>query len=669
MRAHLFVSVSAIALTATLAVSAVAQESVTLDTVTISATRDQQAPIDALSSTSVVDQAELERIQANRVGDILFGLPGVTTSESGDDPASAVNIRGLQDFGRVNVTIDGARQNFQRSAHNADGSFYIDPDLLKQVTVIRGPVSNAFGSGAIGGVVAFETVDPFDFLKPGERYAISSKLSLSTNSDQVLVSGTGAFTFGDSLGFLGNVVVRERDDYEDGDGNTIFNSSSDVLAGLAKLQLQPSDDTEIDIGYVGNRSDFVTGTPGFQRDNDITDDTLTASFSWDSSQTDLINLSASTYWTQTRTEQLRLDGRRLAGNRREFNIETVGFDVFNTSEFITGNVDHAFTFGIDGFRDEVDTFDPGGSGDKFTPSGQRTVYGGFVQHAVDIGQWLDVIGGLRFDFYELSGGAVEGSGERVSPKITVGVSPFEETAFHGIQVYGTYAEGYRAPAVTETLVQGFHPPPFSFIFFPNPDLEPEVGKTLEFGVNVARDGLFTPDDVFRLKGAYFRNDVENFIDGVFNPRFPPPFGSFTYRNIASAELDGVEVEATYDAGFFFAAIAGHIIRGENADTGVPLVTVPPDKLVTTIGFRTFEERLTIGGRWHAVAKQDRVPVGVPTSDGFNVVDLFVQYEHNDYLSFGANIDNVFDEQYTRYLNQSASEGISATVWVKGRFGA
>lgn len=668
MRAQLFMSASALALMVAAGVPATAEESVTLDTLTISATRDQQAPIEALSSTSVVGSVELERIQADRVEDILFGLPGVTTSESADDTASAVNVRGLQDFGRVNVTIDGARQNFQRSGHNADGSFYIEPDLLRQVTVIRGPVSNAFGSGAIGGVVAFETIDPFDFLSPGERYAISSKLSFSTNSDQILASGTGAFAFGDSAAFLGNLVTRERDDYEDGDGGTVLNSASDVLAGLAKLQLIPADGMEIDIGYVANRSDFTAGTLGVERDTAVRDDTLTAAFSWDSLDTNLINLNASTYWTQTVTDQVRLGGR-TAGALRSFNIETVGFDVFNTSEFTTGSVEHAFTVGVDGFRDRVDNFDPFGSSDEFTPSGERTVYGGFVQHAIEIGQWLDVIGGLRFDFYELAGGTVASSGERVSPKITVGVSPFEETALHGIQIYGTYAEGYRAPAITETLVQGLHPPPFAFVFIPNPDLRPEVGKTLEFGANIARDSLFTTDDVFRMKAAYFHNDVEDFIDGVFNPRFPRPFGSFTYQNIASAELHGVEVEATYDAGFFFAAIAGHVIRGENADTGVPLVTVPPDKLVTTIGFRTFEQRLTLGGRWHAVAGQDRVPAGVPASEGFNVVDLFVQYDHNDHLSLGANIDNVFDEQYTRYLNQSPSEGLSATIWVKGRFGA
>ena len=46
------------------------------------------------------------------------------------------------------------------------------------------------------------------------------------------------------------------------------------------------------------------------------------------------------------------------------------------------------------------------------------------------------------------------TGQRVSPKITLGLRPLE-----GLQLYGTYAEGYRAPSVTETLIAGRPPLP------------------------------------------------------------------------------------------------------------------------------------------------------------------------------------------------------------------
>ncbi len=87
------------------------------------------------------------------------------------------------------------------------------------------------------------------------------------------------------------------------------------------------------------------------------------------------------------------------------------------------------------------------------------------------------------------------------PKLTVGVTPIT-----GITPYVTYAEGYRAPALTETIIAGAHvtggpggAPPFFlcpdgnvgfFCFLPNPNLRPEVGKTKEAGVNLKFGDIF-----------------------------------------------------------------------------------------------------------------------------------------------------------------------------------
>ena len=77
-----------------------------------------------------------------------------------------------------------------------------------------------------------------------------------------------------------------------------------------------------------------------------------------------------------------------------------------------------------------------------------------------------VIGAARYDAYELEGGGFRSAGDRVSPKVTLGVSPLM-----GIEFFGTYAEGYRAPAIPETLISGIHPfPPFGIR--PNPRCGP-----------------------------------------------------------------------------------------------------------------------------------------------------------------------------------------------------
>ena len=129
---------------------------------------------ETLGAVSTVRQDQINQVIPTRPADLLNTIPGVATPIRGDDPATAINIRGLQDFGRVNTLIDGARQNFQRSGHNANGMFYLEPELISSIDVIRGPVANVLGSGAIGGIASFRTKDVEDVLKAGERWGVST---------------------------------------------------------------------------------------------------------------------------------------------------------------------------------------------------------------------------------------------------------------------------------------------------------------------------------------------------------------------------------------------------------------------------------------------------------------------------------------------------------------
>src|SRR5690554_2393946 len=90
-----------------------ARGDIMLDTITVTTTKTEEAVIDQMAGASVVTRTEVDQKQPDRISDVLQEMPGVETSEGADDPSSAINIRGLQDFGRVNVMVEGARQNFQ----------------------------------------------------------------------------------------------------------------------------------------------------------------------------------------------------------------------------------------------------------------------------------------------------------------------------------------------------------------------------------------------------------------------------------------------------------------------------------------------------------------------------------------------------------------------------
>ncbi|MFK4642206.1 outer membrane receptor protein involved in Fe transport [Bradyrhizobium ottawaense] len=70
----------------------------TLDTITVAATKTKERAIDALAPVSSISLDQIQGIQPNRLSGIFYAVPGVSFQERGDDPATVINIRGLQEF-------------------------------------------------------------------------------------------------------------------------------------------------------------------------------------------------------------------------------------------------------------------------------------------------------------------------------------------------------------------------------------------------------------------------------------------------------------------------------------------------------------------------------------------------------------------------------------------
>lgn len=663
---------------------------VVLDTISVTATKTESKVIDTLAGASTVTRQELQRFQPSRIGDVFRNMPGVTATENGNDPAQAINIRGLQDFGRVNVLVDGARQNFQTTGHNADGVFYLDPELVGSVDVVRGPVSTIYGSGAIGGVASFRTRTIDDILKPDQAFGVEGKVGLGSNGAGFVNSTSAGARIGAAADVFGQFVYRNASTYKDGDGNKVRDSGNDLTGGLLKFNIRPADGHELSgtalLQQYAFTNNGASGT-GTRFSHDVTANTYTLGYRFQSPDVPWLDLSVKTYYSTTEDDQRVVSPtaayRALgvaAGAPLTYQIGTYGIDAFNTARFSTLAVDHALTFGVDAVRDEVETADlAGGYGGAFTPSGRRRLTGAFIQDELRY-NWLRVIGALRFDGYKLEGGGNESSGHRVSPKLTVGVSPIA-----GIEFYGTYAEGYRAPSISETLVSGNHPYPV-FPILPNPALRPEVAHNFEAGVNVKYDNVLRDGDSVRAKANVFHNTVDDYIDIVsvgdpipvlgpgMSPTVIPPaawpaycrarptgcvYGQ-QYQNIAKAELSGVELEAGYDWGAGFVTLAATHIDGKNKATDATLASVPPNRIGGSLGLRFLDDKLVVGTRVTLVDDR-RAPVGssIKSTKAYGLVDLFASYKYSDAVRGDVVIQNLFDTQYVKYLDSDASPGLTA----------
>ncbi|RWC61230.1 TonB-dependent hemoglobin/transferrin/lactoferrin family receptor [Mesorhizobium sp.] len=655
--------------------------------------RTGETAIESLASTSHVDQEQLDRRMATTPNEMLLGVPGVAAQADARRVSTSINIRGLQDFGRVAVIVDGARQNFQRSDHGTQSTFYIDPELVKSVDVIRGPVANTYGSGAIGGVVFFDTKDAEDFLKPNETWAGSVTGRYESNGKGWTSSASGAYRFNENWDTLGNIVYRNYDDYKDGGGDTVKGTGFDVLSGLLKTTIRPTDHSELKLGWVGSSDGWNEISGGVPvNDVDLKSNTFTARYNITDEDKSWLDLHINTSYNKTNLDLTSLVAQKRfnpvtglpvvlpAGSQSTFDVGTTGIDIWNTSRFETNGIAHELTYGGDWVGDNVKTGGAAGGDSFYTPSGKRNVSGAYVQDKLTW-DWLEVIAGLRYDSYSLKDETHDISGDRVSPRITVGVSPFEPAGLAGLQFYGTYAEGYRSPSITETLISGNHPAGVSFPFLPNPNLRPETGKTTEFGVNYKQNDILEAGDAFRLKAAYFNNDVDDYIDGVtlsaFDPTSGCPFGPgipicFQYQNFAKAKIDGFEMEGVYDAAWGYAGLSASIINGHTISyegDRADLATIPSSQVTAQLGLRFLQDKLTVGGEVQYNGK----PKGNAVAKNYTLVNAFASYQATDSLKIDFRADNLFDVKYANPLNGSTTvavyePGVTLKLAATMRFG-
>jgi hemoglobin/transferrin/lactoferrin receptor protein len=715
------------------------------------ATKTEEPVINTLAAVSVLRQEQINQTQPTRLSDILVGMPGVSNPERGDDPGSSINIRGLQDFGRVATLVDGVPQDFQRSGHFANGQFYLDPEMVGGVDVVRGPVANIYGSGAIGGVAAFQTKDLNDILLPGEIAALQSHVMYGSNGNEWLASIFGGARGAEGDIFLGG-VYRDSGNYTSGSGTlnslqcdsscagwptttipgntSVPNTGDQTESGLAKLTLRPSDGQQIKLTAITYNTDYnfgdTTGAgttiPGIGvYGENIKNQTVTAQYTYARPDTPLIAFQGNLYWNQTVVHETveipyvvpnpapppaTIDFTGPPGTTNSFMLNTSGFNVNNTSRFDTGAWRHAVTYGGDFNNDAMDV-GTGCAGDfvpncdvSLTPGGHRNTYGGFVEWKANYASWFEMINAVRYDGFALIGDGSSESGSRLSPKTTVGITPFP-----GFQPYVSYAEGYRAPAVTEAFISGFHPGGFAY-FEPNPNLRPEIGKTKEVGINIKYDNVFSPGDKIRAKINAFRNDITDYIDQVTDlsaffglppppacQQFMGPTPCLQYQNIGNARIEGLEFELNYDAGSWFGGISGQHLRGKGESNdptvvaagtcataptavgcaGAPLASIPPDQISFLLGARFLDQKLKLAVRWTAVAAKplSQIPTTidsdlnpaspsvVPMFDStgsYNLVSLYAGYQVTPEVLAAFSVDNLLNENYTKYMCCSTYAG-------------
>jgi hemoglobin/transferrin/lactoferrin receptor protein len=655
-----------------------------IEEVTVTATRVERLVFTTPTAVSVLSRDNIQLYQPLSYADVLEGVPGVAIQGGSRRISEEPNIRGFLD-NQVVIRLDNARQNFDL-AHR--GRFFVDPDLVNRIEVLRGSASALYGSGALGGVISVETIGAKDLLREGETFGVRAKVGYQSNGDELLTSA-GIFGKTGPIDIFGNIVYRQVfEDLEGGSGNPIIDTEDRLVNGLINvgIDLAPHHRLEIIADSYDNEGENPTAADAVSTDETVVDrDTrernVRVNYHYNDLNNAFLNFSASAFYTDIDvTEDRFIDGRADVSD-----FSSRGIDINNTSRFEGEKASLALTLGFEWFEDEQSGTRDGIDRLQF-PDAERSFTALYAQAEIELFDIVSIIPGIRYDDFsqEIEAGAVRDD-EAFTPRVAVGLSPTD-----WLYLWGSWAEAFRAPGLTELFNDGTHftvPSglgPGTLVinqFVPTPNLLPEEAESFEFGARVKFEDE-TSSIGFQASATYFTSDVDDFVNQVVTfldptqpPQFVPPFGPTLFFGTTEsvnvdANISGFEAEARFETPYVSASISGFTVDGDDLTNNTGLGSIPQDSITFTLNGTIPDWGLRLGGRATIASAQRDVPDGSVETDGYETVDLFVTWAPKDIDNFTltAGIDNLFDEAFSIHPTVIEQPGRSFRVTLSHRFG-
>jgi hemoglobin/transferrin/lactoferrin receptor protein len=658
-----------------------------LDRIVVSAGTEKVA-IDTPQAVSVLDQDDIDQTQAGTIGDLLEGLPGVNVQGGVSQLGQGFNIRGMgtaigDSDNRILMTVDGVTKFYEQYRM---GAFFSEPELYKRVEVLRGPASSTlYGAGALAGVINFTTKDASDFLKPGDALAVRLKGATETNAEAHTLSGILAVQPTEGVELLGSYNLRRSEDYRDGNGNIVPASASLSDSWLVKARVSIGgnkkhaiwasyQDWISDAPQVYDQISAATGGTLMRRR--VHDKTAVLGYVNDFDSSKLLNVEAQLAYSLSDVHQTETTFLGANLEYSDFSYESWQGRLQNTSQFDLGGDWNAFLILGAQWSEQKrrnprvafnGTVTPGAG---THPEGDMTKYGLFTQLEISWSDKLMIIPGARIDWTDLKPGATVVNGAVLTKRVKdSGVSPkiaaiYSITDWFGL--FGSVAHTVRMPNIDETFTRSATRPA-------NPALRPESSDNYEVGFTLSFDKLAGRHDKFRLKATLFQNDVKDLIINAAGAAGTPYF-----TNVGRSRFKGIEVEAEYGIGGFFARGNASFIDGKDRLTGNYLNTIPANDYRLTLGYADSATGLSGGWTGEFAEKQDKVTpssfasagAGLPTPS-YSVHSLFFAFKPRSGLAEGFEFrvaaDNIFDKYYRRHLSSLAAEGRTFKVTVAKTF--
>lgn len=632
-----------------------------LDEVLVKSSRDNSTAQFSKRSTAIINRQQLDEQQPDSIAEALKYQPNIEvgggTRASNQQPI----VRGLSGS-RVLQLTDGARQNFN-AGHR--GTYQLDPELLEQIDVIKGPASSLWGSGAIGGVVSQTTRDARDMLNTEQTFGGYTKQGFNSAADKTKTSGGLYGLLNEQTDLLISGYYSDQNNIRLGNGEDLMYSSERDQGGMIKLGWQPDQDQRLTLSH--RRSESVGSVPGnpaakvvdnsslIHRDttgsNTLLGYTYVPNSEW-------LDLELSLFRNKTTVDEVRI----VKAEQDNTDYQTLGLNLVNRSTLNWGK----FTYGIDGYQDKSQGH-RSGPNRPIPADGRTKVMGGFLQVDLPLADTWTLTPGLRYDYFSTEAKNIADS-KRSADQWSSSLA-LSWQASDWLELMARYDEAFRAPSSEELYTTGAHfvAGPFVNYFIPNPDLKPETAKNKELLARAQFRDLLAADDSLKLNASVFENKVTDFIElqvtmdmanGIFETR---------NRNIQNARLQGAELELSYRWQALDLGLSYGRILGKDQDTGNALEGIPADKWVASAGYWLWDRQLKLGTKLTHAAS---VSAEAEQYDAYTLLDMGAHWygeSELDGLELGLTVDNLTDKYYRRAFSELYETGRNVKANVLYRF--
>ncbi|HGJ5876631.1 MAG TPA: TonB-dependent hemoglobin/transferrin/lactoferrin family receptor [Arsenophonus sp.] len=614
------------------------------DIITIYATGNKRDSFDMPMMVTVIRNNSPETKTASTVNDILRKVPGISVKGTSRANGQDIYMRGFDRRGILTL-VDGVRQGTDTG--HVNGTF-IDPTLIKQVEIVRGPSSLLYGNGAMGGVIAWETVDAKDLLTEGQNsgFRVFSQAATGDHS-----FGFGGTTFGSTDDFDGlfSFVTKEVKDIRLSNGDNMDNK--ETIANLLAKGTWQLDDTQKLSGqmrYYNNNAyepknpqEIATHKKNLKVNRTTRQRDAQATYQINPASQDWLNLKVTSYYSDinitTKGSDTNYEGRTQ---------KTYGLKLDNRSNVYDLPLSaHNFTYGSEVYKQKQA---PYAATTQF-PDANITFASGFVQDEIALKNLpLSFVIGTRYDYYKaISEGNDDVKNSKWSSKGAVIITPTDWS-----MLFASYSEAFRAPSMMEIYNDGVHfqMGPIVNKWRPNPNLKPETTRTAEYGFGLRFDDLLMAHDNLQFKASYFDTTAKDYINTYVNVDFRNPENNYTTSiNTKRVKILGWDTSMDYKTDYFTWNLAYNHTEGKNEYNNQSITSIKPDSLTSNLFFPIADSDFSVG--WFSeFTRHTSFNAASKTQPqaGYAVHDFYINYQgegHLKSLNSSVVLGNAFDKEY------------------------